>query len=276
MVAKEVTEREEQICFAREEEEGQMPNARNQYRNSLHEKVQKGERLKRSFKEAQQKNQRIKKRQKCSKRMSSTDPWRNGSASDSRSEGCVFDSRRVQTPIQLASFGSIRVMHGRNCRRESDGDDSIKVTDSVTSLRVTDLVTTGLATSEPFVSRFTSAEPRKGSNILVETLERQGVTNVLTYPGGTSMEIHQAFTHSSTIRNILPHHEQGGVFAAKGYANSSDLPDATNLIDSLINALMDNIPIVAITSQVPWRMIGIDTFQETPIVEVIRSITKYN
>ena len=83
-------------------------------------------------------------------------------------------------------------------------------------------------------------------------------------------------THSSTIRNILPHHEQGGVFAAKGYAHSSDLPDATNLIDSLINALMDNIPIVAITSQVPWRMIGIDTFQETPIVEVIRSITKYN
>ena len=135
------------------------------------------------------------------------------------------------------------------------------------------------------MSRFASAEPRKGSDILVEALERLGVTNVFAYPGGASMEIHQALTRSSTIRNVLPRHEQGGVFAAEGYARSSGLPGvciatsgpgATNLVSGLADALMDSVPVVAITGQVPRRMIGTDAFQETPIVEVTRSITKHN
>lgn len=119
----------------------------------------------------------------------------------------------------------------------------------------------------------------------MEALERQGVTTVFAYPGGASMEIHQALTRSSVIRNVLPRHEQGGVFAAEGYARASGLPGvciatsgpgATNLVSGLADALLDSVPVVAITGQVPRRMIGTDAFQETPIVEVTRSITKHN
>ncbi|KAJ0785397.1 putative acetolactate synthase [Helianthus annuus] len=135
------------------------------------------------------------------------------------------------------------------------------------------------------VSRFGPDEPRKGSDVLVEALERQGVTNVFAYPGGATLEIHQALTRSTIIRNILPRHEQGGVFAAEGYARASGLtgvcistsgPGATNLVSGLADALLDSVPIVAITGQVPRNLIGTDAFQETPIVEVSRSITKHN
>lgn len=138
---------------------------------------------------------------------------------------------------------------------------------------------------ETFVSRFAPDEPRKGCDVLVEALEREGVTDVFAYPGGASMEIHQALTRSSTIRNVLPRHEQGGVFAAEGYARASGLPGvciatsgpgATNLVSGLADALLDSVPMVAITGQVPRRMIGTDAFQETPIVEVTTSITKHN
>ncbi|KAI3727053.1 hypothetical protein L1987_66862 [Smallanthus sonchifolius] len=138
---------------------------------------------------------------------------------------------------------------------------------------------------EPFVSRYAPDQPRKGADVLVEALEREGVTDVFAYPGGASMEIHQALTRSNTIRNVLPRHEQGGVFAAEGYARASGLPGvciatsgpgATNLVSGLADALLDSVPMVAITGQVPRRMIGTDAFQETPIVEVTRSITKHN
>nr|BAN92365.1 acetolactate synthase [Bacopa rotundifolia] len=138
---------------------------------------------------------------------------------------------------------------------------------------------------ESFVSRFAPDEPRKGCDVLVEALEREGVTDVFAYPGGASMEIHQALTRSKIIRNVLPRHEQGGVFAAEGYARASGVPGvciatsgpgATNLVSGLADALLDSVPLVAITGQVPRRMIGTDAFQETPIVEVTRSITKHN
>nr|BAN92363.1 acetolactate synthase [Bacopa rotundifolia] len=138
---------------------------------------------------------------------------------------------------------------------------------------------------ESFVSRFASDEPRKGCDVLVEALEREGVTDVFAYPGGASMEIHQALTRSKIIRNVLPRHEQGGVFAAEGYARASGVPGvciatsgpgATNLVSGLADALLDSVPLVAITGQVSRRMIGTDAFQETPIVEVTRSITKHN
>ncbi|OWM65493.1 acetolactate synthase 3, chloroplastic [Punica granatum] len=149
-------------------------------------------------------------------------------------------------------------------------------------------ITTSAPTTTPdtsFVSRFAPDEPRKGADVIVEALERQGVRHVFAYPGGASLEIHQALTRSNTIRNVLPRHEQGGVFAAEGYARSSGLPGvciatsgpgATNLVSGLADASLDSIPIVAITGQVPRRMIGTDAFQETPIVEVTRSITKHN
>ncbi|CAA2955879.1 acetolactate synthase 1, chloroplastic-like [Olea europaea var. sylvestris] len=138
---------------------------------------------------------------------------------------------------------------------------------------------------ETYISRYARDEPRKGSDVLVEALEREGVTDVFAYPGGASMEIHQALTRSKIIRNVLPRHEQGGIFAAEGYARASGVPGvciatsgpgATNLVSGLADAMLDSVPLVAITGQVPRRMIGTDAFQETPIVEVTRSITKHN
>lgn len=158
-------------------------------------------------------------------------------------------------------------------------------TNKTKAISTSTAISTSSDVSTPFVSRFKADEPRKGADVLVEALEREGVTNVFAYPGGASMEIHQALTRSSTIRNVLPRHEQGGIFAAEGYARASGLPGvciatsgpgATNLVSGLADAMLDSIPIVAITGQVPRRMIGTDAFQETPIVEVTRSITKHN
>ncbi|CAN0912090.1 Acetolactate synthase 3, chloroplastic, partial [Linum grandiflorum] len=99
------------------------------------------------------------------------------------------------------------------------------------------------------------------------------------------LEIHQALTRSKTIKNILPRHKQGGAFAAEGYARSSGRvgvciatsgPGATNLVSGITDAMLDSVPLVAITGKVPCRMIGTDAFQETPIVEITKSITKHN
>ncbi|KAL6011632.1 hypothetical protein ACLOJK_002080 [Asimina triloba] len=139
--------------------------------------------------------------------------------------------------------------------------------------------------SVPLPHRFAADQPRKGADVLVEALERAGVSVVFAYPGGASMEIHQALTRSPSIHNVLCRHEQGEVFAAEGYARASGRPGvciatsgpgATNLVSGLADALLDSVPLVAITGQVPRRMIGTDAFQETPIVEVTRSITKHN
>uniref|UniRef100_A0A7S0MT51 Acetolactate synthase n=1 Tax=Pyramimonas obovata TaxID=1411642 RepID=A0A7S0MT51_9CHLO len=119
----------------------------------------------------------------------------------------------------------------------------------------------------------------------VECLEREGVDLVFAYPGGASMEIHQALTRSNSIRNILCRHEQGEIFAAEGYAKvtgktavciATSGPGATNLVTGLADAMLDSVPMVAITGQVPRPMIGTDGFQETPIVEITRQITKHN
>jgi acetolactate synthase-1/2/3 large subunit len=125
-----------------------------------------------------------------------------------------------------------------------------------------------------------------GADILVEALIRQGVDKVFAYPGGASMPIHQALTHQkSRLRTILPRHEQGGIFAAEGYARTTGKvgvciatsgPGATNLVTGLADAKMDSCPVVAITGQVARHFIGTDAFQETPIVEVSRAITKHH
>jgi len=100
------------------------------------------------------------------------------------------------------------------------------------------------------------------------------------------MPLHQSLTmFSDKIRTILPRHEQGGAFAAQGYARSTGKPGvcmatsgpgATNLVTSIADAKMDSIPLIAITGQVKTQVIGTDAFQETPIVEVCRGITKHH
>src|SRR6476469_2947604 len=131
-----------------------------------------------------------------------------------------------------------------------------------------------------------SGAPQSGADILVQCLVNHGVDVVFAYPGGASMPIHQALTRfSSRLRTILPRHEQGGGFAAQGYARTTGRvgvciatsgPGATNFVTCLADAKMDSVPIIAITGQVGTHVIGTDAFQETPIVEVCRPITKHH
>jgi acetolactate synthase-1/2/3 large subunit len=130
------------------------------------------------------------------------------------------------------------------------------------------------------------APPQSGADILVQCLVNHGVDTVFAYPGGASMPIHQALTRfRDRLRTILPRHEQGGGFAAEGYARSTGKvgvcvatsgPGATNLVTCLADAKMDSVPVVAITGQVGTPVIGTDAFQETPIVEVCRAVTKHH
>ncbi|HEY2761958.1 MAG TPA: biosynthetic-type acetolactate synthase large subunit, partial [Pirellulales bacterium] len=109
---------------------------------------------------------------------------------------------------------------------------------------------------------------------------------IFAYPGGASMPLHQALTRfKDQIRTILPRHEQGGAFAAQGLARTTGKPGvcmatsgpgALNLVTAIADAKMDSIPLVAITGQVGTHVIGTDAFQETPIVEVCRGITKHH
>ncbi|HTU26440.1 MAG TPA: biosynthetic-type acetolactate synthase large subunit [Pirellulales bacterium] len=135
-------------------------------------------------------------------------------------------------------------------------------------------------------TRRPTAAVQSGADILVESLIRQGVNVVFAYPGGASMPLHQSLTtFKDRIRTILPRHEQGGGFAAQGYARSTGKPGvciatsgpgATNLVTAIADAKLDSIPLVAITGQVKTAVIGSDAFQETPIVEVCRGITKHH
>ena len=136
------------------------------------------------------------------------------------------------------------------------------------------------------LGRQPTQEPMPGAELVVRSLLREGVDTMFAYPGGFSMPLHQALTRfRGQIRVILPRHEQGGGFAAQGYARSTGKPGvcmatsgpgATNLVTAIADAKLDSIPLVALTGQVPTTVIGCDAFQETPIVEVCRSVTKHH
>ena len=124
----------------------------------------------------------------------------------------------------------------------------------------------------------------KGSEIAVKSLELLGVGVVFAYPGGQAIDMHQALIRSK-LRVVLPRHEQGGAFAAVGYARASGKlgvamatsgPGATNLVSGIADAYMDSIPTLFITGQVPSRMIGKNAFQETDIIGVTRPIVKHS
>jgi acetolactate synthase-1/2/3 large subunit len=143
-----------------------------------------------------------------------------------------------------------------------------------------------VATIDERAATATTRMPTTGADVLVESLARHGVEVVFAYPGGASMPMHQALTRQrDKIRTILPRHEQGGIFAAEGYARvtgrpgvvmATSGPGALNLVTGLADAKLDSLPIVAITGQVPTKVIGTDAFQETPMVEVCRAITKHH
>lgn len=127
-------------------------------------------------------------------------------------------------------------------------------------------------------------KPIKGAEIVIKTLEKLGVETIFAYPGGQSIELHQALGKSS-LRVILPRHEQGGAFAADGFARVSGRtgvcmatsgPGATNLITGIADAYMDSIPVVFITGQVGAQFIGKNAFQETDIIGVTRPVVKHS
>jgi acetolactate synthase-1/2/3 large subunit len=129
------------------------------------------------------------------------------------------------------------------------------------------------------------AGPIKGADLLVKCLEREGVDVIFAYPGGASMEIHQGLTRSGKIRTILPRHEQGCGFMAHGYARATGKagvcmatsgPGATNLVTCIADALMDSIPMVAITGQVNQMFIGKNAFQETDVFGMTLPLVKHS
>jgi len=124
-----------------------------------------------------------------------------------------------------------------------------------------------------------------GAQIVVRALVDQGVTDLFGYPGGAVLPIYDALFHEPRLRHILVRHEQGATHAAEGYARSTGKvgvvlvtsgPGATNAVTGIVDALMDSIPLVVITGQVPTHLIGTDAFQECDTVGITRSCTKHN
>lgn len=131
-----------------------------------------------------------------------------------------------------------------------------------------------------------TAKRMSGAAIVVETLIEQGVTDVFGYPGGQVLDIYdELYKSSDRINHILTSHEQGAAHAADGYSRvtgkvgvviATSGPGATNLVTGIATAMLDSIPMVAITGNVPTTMIGKDSFQEINITGITIPITKHN
>jgi acetolactate synthase-1/2/3 large subunit len=131
----------------------------------------------------------------------------------------------------------------------------------------------------------TASRTMTGAEMVVRALMDQGVDTLFGYPGGAILPIYDALFHQPSLKHVLVRHEQGATHAAEGYARSSGKPGvvlvtsgpgATNAITGIVDALMDSIPMVVITGQVPTHLIGSDAFQECDTVGITRSCTKHN
>lgn len=123
-----------------------------------------------------------------------------------------------------------------------------------------------------------------GSKMIVEALKKENVEVIFGYPGGAVLNIYDAL-YNGGIPHILPRHEQGAIHAAQGYARvtgkpgvviATSGPGATNIITGLADAMMDSIPLVVFSGQVPEAALGTDAFQEAPILGISMPITKHN
>ena len=130
-----------------------------------------------------------------------------------------------------------------------------------------------------------SAEPISGAEIVIKALVDQGVDVVFGYPGGAVLPIYDALYKQNSLRHILVRQEGGAVHAAEGYARSTGRvgvvlvtsgPGATNAVTGLTDALMDSVPVVCLTGQVPTHLIGNDAFQEADTTGITRPCTKHN
>lgn len=127
-----------------------------------------------------------------------------------------------------------------------------------------------------------------GAQAVIKSLVQENVTVIFGYPGGQNMPIYDAlydYTSKRKLTHVLTRHEQGAIHAAEGYAKASGKvgvcfatsgPGATNVITGLANALMDSTPVVCITGQVPTTLIGTQAFQEVNIIDITKSVTKWN
>ncbi|MGE3245751.1 MAG: acetolactate synthase 3 large subunit [Beijerinckiaceae bacterium] len=129
------------------------------------------------------------------------------------------------------------------------------------------------------------AKQMTGAEMIVEALKDQGVDTVFGYPGGAVLPIYDAIFQQNYVKHVLVRHEQGAAHAAEGYARSTGKvgvllvtsgPGATNAVTGLTDALMDSIPLVCLTGQVPTHLIGSDAFQECDTVGITRHCTKHN
>jgi acetolactate synthase I/II/III large subunit len=130
-----------------------------------------------------------------------------------------------------------------------------------------------------------SAEPISGADIVIRALVDQGVDVVFGYPGGAVLPIYDSLFKQNALRHILVRQEGGAVHAAEGYARSTGRvgvvlvtsgPGATNAVTGLTDALMDSVPVVCLTGQVPTHLIGNDAFQEADTTGITRPCTKHN
>ena len=126
---------------------------------------------------------------------------------------------------------------------------------------------------------------KSGAETLLRALKAQGVDVIFGYPGGAVLPLYDALVQQNHIRHILVRHEQAAVHAAEGYARSTGKvgvvlvtsgPGATNAVTGLVDALMDSIPVVCLSGQVPTHLIGNDAFQEADTTGITRPATKHN
>src|ERR1700745_2783146 len=131
----------------------------------------------------------------------------------------------------------------------------------------------------------TMSKEMTGADMVIEALADQGVEHLFGYPGGAVLPIYDALFQQPKVQHILVRHEQGAVHAAEGYARSTGKvgcvlvtpgPGATNAVTGLTDALMDSIPLVCLTGQVPTHLIGNDAFQECDTVGLTSPCTKHN
>jgi acetolactate synthase-1/2/3 large subunit len=149
---------------------------------------------------------------------------------------------------------------------------------------------TAQTTAKSFTPTTAAAREMTGAEIVVQALVDQGVDTLFGYPGGAVLPIYDALfndneAYGERLRHILVRHEQGATHAAEGYARSTGKPGvvlvtsgpgATNAITGIVDALMDSIPMVVFTGQVPTHLIGTDAFQEADTVGITRACTKHN
>ncbi|CAE7594917.1 ilvI [Symbiodinium microadriaticum] len=149
-----------------------------------------------------------------------------------------------------------------------------------------DAVTASKTATRRYAKRgFPMSGTMTGADIVIKALKDQGVDTIFGYPGGAVLPIYDALFQQNDIRHVLVRHEQGAVHAAEGYARSTGKPGvvlvtsgpgATNAVTGLTDALMDSIPLVCLTGQVPTPLIGNDAFQEADTVGITRPCTKHN